>query len=85
MAEFGEHYKLMLKIRDTFHFEGAEIATIDGIRADFKDGWGLVRPSNTTPCLVIRFEADNQAALNRIQEEFRRQFLAIDSTLKLPF
>ncbi|HEW98300.1 MAG TPA: phosphomannomutase/phosphoglucomutase [Beggiatoa sp.] len=85
MTEFGEHYKLMQKIRDTFHFEGAEIATIDGIRADFKDGWGLVRPSNTTPCLVIRFEADNQAALNRIQEEFRRQFLAIDSTLKLPF
>ncbi|MDM8560162.1 phosphomannomutase/phosphoglucomutase [Candidatus Parabeggiatoa sp. HSG14] len=85
VAQFGEHYELMKKVRDTFHFEEAEIATIDGIRADFKNGWGLVRPSNTTPCLVIRFEAENQAALEAIQEQFRRQFLAIDSTLSLPF
>ncbi|MEN8215942.1 MAG: phosphomannomutase/phosphoglucomutase [Pseudomonadota bacterium] len=85
MAEFGEHYELMDKIRDRFRFEGAEVATVDGIRADFKDGWGLVRPSNTTPCLVIRFEGDNQAALDAIADQFRRQFLAIDSTLKLPF
>jgi phosphomannomutase/phosphoglucomutase len=85
MAEFGQHYELMQKIRDTFSFEGAEVATIDGVRADFKDGWGLVRASNTTPCLVIRFEADNQAALERIQEEFRQLFWAVDSTLKLPF
>ncbi len=85
MAEFGEHYELMREIRGTFQFEDADVATIDGVRADFKDGWGLVRASNTTPCLVIRFEADNQATLERIQEEFRRQFLAMDSTLKLPF
>jgi phosphomannomutase/phosphoglucomutase len=85
MAEFGEHYELMDKIRDSFRFKGAQVATVDGIRADFKDGWGLVRPSNTTPCLVIRFEGDNQAALDAITDQFRRQFLAIDSTLKLPF
>lgn len=85
MAEFGEHYKLMDQIRDTFRFEEAKIRRIDGVRADFDDGWGLVRASNTTPCLVIRFEAVNQAALSKIAEQFRRQFLAIDSTLKLPF
>jgi phosphomannomutase/phosphoglucomutase len=85
LAHFGEHYELMEKIRETFHFEGAKVTTIDGIRADFEEGWGLVRPSNTTPCLVIRFEADSQAALEKIQAEFRRQFLAIGQTLKLPF
>ena len=75
----------MEKIANSFKFEGAEVRTIDGLRADFEDGWGLVRPSNTTPCLVFRFEANNEAALNRIQEQFRGQLLAIDSELKLPF
>jgi len=64
----------MQKIRDTFHFEEAKVNNIDGIRADFEDGWGLVRP-----------EADSQAALEKIQGQFRRQFLAVDSTLTLPF
>jgi phosphomannomutase/phosphoglucomutase len=85
LTEFGEHYKLMDKIRDSFNFEDAKVRTIDGIRADFEDGWGLVRPSNTTPCLVIRFEADNQKALERIQDNFRQQFLKIDRELNLPF
>ncbi len=85
LEQFGEHYELMGKVRDTFKFDDAKISTIDGIRADFTDGWGLVRPSNTTPCLVIRFEADNQAALETIQNQFRQQFLAIDNTLQLPF
>ena len=44
-------------------FEGARITTIDGVRADWPDGWGLVRASNTTPVLVLRFDADNAAAL----------------------
>ncbi len=85
LNEFGEHYELMRNIRDVFYFDDAKVSTVDGIRADFKEGWGLVRPSNTTPCLVIRFEADNQAALEAIQAQFRRQFLAIDSSLTLPF
>lgn len=85
LNEFGEHYELMRNIRDVFYFDEAKISTVDGIRADFKEGWGLVRPSNTTPCLVIRFEADNQAVLEEIQGQFRRQFLAIDSSLALPF
>jgi phosphomannomutase/phosphoglucomutase len=85
LNKFGEHYELMRNIRDVFYFDDAKVSTVDGIRADFKEGWGLVRPSNTTPCLVIRFEADNQAALEEIQAQFRRQFLAVDSSLALPF
>ncbi|HHB92326.1 MAG TPA: phosphomannomutase/phosphoglucomutase [Thioploca sp.] len=85
LEEFGEHYELMDKVRNTFKFADAKISTVDGIRADFADGWGLVRPSNTTPCLVIRFEADNQTVLETIQNQFRQQFLTIDNTLKLPF
>ncbi|MFK5970346.1 MAG: phosphomannomutase/phosphoglucomutase [Candidatus Marithrix sp.] len=85
LDEFGEHYELMKKVMDTFKFSDAKISTVDGIRADFTDGWGLVRPSNTTPCLVIRFEADNQTVLEAIQNQFRQQFLTIDNTLKLPF
>ena len=85
LAKFGQHYELMQKIQDTFHFEDAKVVTIDGVRADFSNGWGLVRPSNTTPSLVIRFEADDEAGLKAIQEQFRRQFLAIDNTLQLPF
>ncbi|MDY6993079.1 MAG: phosphomannomutase/phosphoglucomutase, partial [Pseudomonadota bacterium] len=85
LAHYGEHFELMARIHQSFHFDEAQIMTIDGIRVDFKDGWGLVRPSNTTPCLVIRFEADNQAALDAIQQQFRTQFLALDPSLQLPF
>jgi phosphomannomutase/phosphoglucomutase len=54
-------------------FSGARLTTIDGLRADWNDGWGLVRASNTTPVLVLRFEADDQAALVRIKELYREQ------------
>ena len=54
------------------HFPAATVTTIDGLRADFADGFGLIRASNTTPILVLRFEGTDQAALDRIQSEFRR-------------
>jgi len=54
-------------------FAAARLSTIDGLRADFSDGWGLVRASNTTPVLVLRFEADDEAALERIKDLFREQ------------
>lgn len=54
-------------------FAGARLSTVDGLRADFADGWGLLRASNTTPVLVLRFEADDETALARIQEVFRAQ------------
>ena len=65
--------------------EGARLSTIDGVRADWNDGWGLVRASNTTPVLVLRFDADDQAALERIQNLFREQIHAIDPELELRF
>ena len=85
----GEHYAYMERFREHARFDGAKIATIDGVRADWVDGWGLVRCSNTTPCLVLRFDADSQQALQRIQDTFRAQLLAPQiaqgDELALPF
>ena len=63
--EEGEHHKFMQAFIENAKFDGAKLTTIDGIRADFDKGWGLVRASNTTPSLVIRFEADSQSTLSR--------------------
>lgn len=62
-----------------------KIITIDGLRVEFADGWGLIRPSNTTPKLVVRFEADSEQVLDRIKSQFRAALLKIDSDLVLPF
>lgn len=76
---FIEHLKV------SQNFEGAQIITVDGIRAEFSDGWGLVRASNTTPCLVLRFEADNIEGLKRIQALFKKAILQIAPELIVPF
>ena len=81
----GEHHKFMQAFVDKADFGGAKLTTIDGLRADFEKGWGLVRASNTTPSLVIRFEADSQSDLEEIQSKFRSSMLAIDAELDLPF
>ena len=81
----GEHYKFMEKFIAQSSFEDAEMITIDGIRVNYANGWGLVRPSNTTPCLVLRFEANDEDTLKKIQNIFREQMLAVDSSLDLPF
>ncbi|TAM38985.1 MAG: phosphomannomutase/phosphoglucomutase [Rhodanobacter sp.] len=81
----GEHYQFMDQLRERATFEGASVITIDGLRVDWPDGWGLVRASNTTPVLVLRFEADNEDALKRIQQVFRKQLLTVNPALKLPF
>ena len=83
--EEGEHYKFMQKFIDQAKFDDAETVTIDGIRVNYPQGWGLIRPSNTTPCLVLRFEANDEATLDKIQDTFRQQLLAVDDTLRLPF
>ena len=67
------------------YFPDAKKTTIDGLRVDYPDGWGLARASNTEPCLVVRFEGADDAALERITEEFRQILLSIDSSLELPF
>lgn len=65
--------------------DDAMINTIDGVRVDYAQGWGLVRASNTTPYLVVRFEADNEKALSTIQCKFRKVLLSLRADLKLPF
>ena len=81
----GAHYALIERFREKAQFDGAKLTTIDGVRADWPDGFGLVRASNTTPALVLRFDADSADALVRIQDAFRAQLLALDPTLHLPF
>lgn len=81
----GEHYAFIDRFKASAAFDDARVSTIDGVRADWPDGWGLVRCSNTTPSLVLRFDADNETALARIQSAFRERLLAVDPTLKLPF
>ncbi|MBS0381018.1 MAG: phosphomannomutase/phosphoglucomutase [Proteobacteria bacterium] len=81
----GQNQPFISRFRERAQFDGARITTIDGVRADWPDGWGLVRASNTTPVLVLRFDADNATALKRIQDAFRAQLLACDNTLTLPF
>ena len=82
----GENYTLIDELKKTAKFEGAEeLVTIDGLRVEYKHGFGLARPSNTTPTIVLRFEADDQAALERIQADFRRALTAVKPGIKLPF
>jgi phosphomannomutase/phosphoglucomutase len=82
----GENYALMDKLKASARFDGAiEIITIDGLRVEYADGFGLARPSNTTPVIVLRFEADDESALQRIQNDFRRALLAVKPGTKLPF
>jgi phosphomannomutase/phosphoglucomutase len=66
-------------------FGAGTVTRIDGIRVDFPDGWGLVRASNTSPVLTLRFEADGQEALQRIQQQFKDGLQAINGDLEVPF
>ena len=84
-VEEGEQYAFIDKFLSVAKFEGARIATIDGLRADWPDGWGLVRASNTTPVLVLRFDAKDSEALERIKGVFREQLLAVKPDMVLPF
>ena len=81
----GEPHAFIEAFSASARFEGARVSTIDGLRADWPDGWGLVRASNTTPILVLRFEADDATALARVQNAFRAALLAVREDLALPF
>ena len=84
-TEEGENHPLVEKLVAAADFPNAKITTIDGLRVDFDDGFGLVRASNTTPCLVFRFEATNEEALARIQEDFRKLVTHQAPGAELPF
>jgi len=81
----GEPHPFVEEFARSINFEDAEINNIDGVRADFADGFGLVRASNTTPVLVVRFEGTDKKALERIKELFRAAMLEVNPALKLPF
>lgn len=80
-----EKFPLMEQIIQQANFATAEQIMIDGLRVNFADGWGLIRPSNTTPCLVLRFEANTESILSEIQERFRALLLKVKPDLALPF
>jgi phosphomannomutase/phosphoglucomutase len=82
----GVNHTLLARLQKDARFADAkDVITLDGLRVEYADGFGLMRASNTTPVIVLRFEADDAAALGRIQDEFRRLLLAADPILKLPF
>ena len=77
----GEHHEVVKTLKEIAEFPGGEITTIDGVRVDYPDGFGLVRPSNTTPVLVLRFEGHSQAALERIQHDVLEQLKRVKPEL----
>ncbi len=83
--EEGAHHAFIEKLLDNPDFGEANLTMIDGIRADYADGWGLVRASNTTPCLVLRFEGQTKEAMMNVQARFKKILHAVDETLVLPF
>ena len=85
MAE-GEPHALIKRLQTEGAFDGAtEVLKIDGLSADYPDGFGLARASNTTPVVVLRFEGDTPEALSRIQDAFRKQLLTLAPNVSLPF
>jgi len=82
----GENYAFIAALQKEAQFPGAtNVYTIDGLRVEYPDGFGLARASNTTPVVVLRFEGDNEAALDRIKNAFRQTLLAVKPDAQLPF
>lgn len=78
-------FLLMNHLLELASFPAAKLITIDGLRVEYVDGWGLVRASNTSPALLLRFEADTQARMNEIKEQFRTLLLSADKNLEIDF
>jgi len=85
IASTDAHSVMQKMMVDTSRFADGKLITIDGIRVEYTDGWGLVRASNTSDNLTLRFEAENEAALQRIAGTFKEAILAIDPELTFPF
>ena len=82
----GENYELIAKLQSDAAFDNPrEVIKLDGLRVEYEDGFGLARSSNTTPVIVLRFEADSSESLKRIQEDFRRVILRARPDAVLPF
>jgi len=83
--EEGENFTFIEEMQAVADFDDAKVIDIDGMRVEFIDGWGLVRASNTTPSLVLRFEADSEEALERIKGNFKDVMLKVKPDIVLPF
>jgi phosphomannomutase/phosphoglucomutase len=82
----GENYAIIERMQKIAKFtDPKQVITLDGLRVEYADGFGLARSSNTTPVIVLRFEADNVTALKRIQDDFRRVILDAAPAVSLPF
>ena len=82
----GEPHRLIAQMQQSVKFSGAlEVITMDGLRVEYADGFGLARASNTTPVIVLRFEADSETALKRIQADFRAALQSVKPGVALPF
>ena len=82
----GDNFKLVEALQRNAKFEGAdEVITIDGVRVEYPDGFGLARASNTTPVVVTRFEADSEAAIARIKAAFKAAITAVAPGVDVPF
>ncbi len=82
----GENYALIAELQKSAQFDNPQqVITTDGLRVEYADGFGLARSSNTTPVIVLRFEADNEKALKRIQEDFRKVLLKAKPDAQLPY
>ncbi len=81
----SEKFGFIKNLIEKSEFQGGTITTIDGLRVDYPKGWGLVRASNTSPALTLRFEADSQEAVEKIQQIFKRELLKIDKNIPINF
>jgi phosphomannomutase/phosphoglucomutase len=82
----GENHALVARLQKEAEWPGAsQVITIDGVRVEYPDGFGLCRASNTTPVLVLRFEAEDDAALRRIQQAIGDAIERIKPDAQLPF
>lgn len=80
-----DKFGLIKKLAETGDFANGALTTIDGLRVDYTKGWGLVRASNTSPALTLRFEAESPEALEKIQQIFKRELIKVDANLHIDF
>lgn len=81
----SDKFNIINRLVHDGEFDGGTLIDIDGVRVEYPDGWGLIRASNTTPVLVLRFEADSEEALERIKRLFQQELLKIAPTLAANF
>ena len=81
----GEHFIFIKKLLEAADFSDGKVTNIDGLRVDYPDGWGLVRASNTTPSVVLRFEADSKEKLSMIQDRFKKLMIRVNPDMAIPF